>query len=283
MSLLVPRHLSAWTGSLLQIRPLVLWEDSHLIVAYKPSTILAQRAQVKGPHTDNMLDAVKLCLQQHDAIDQHRAHLQKYVGLVHRLDRPASGVMVFAKTPHAAASLSREFQRRSVTKEYLTVVNGRIRGGAETENRLRHWLNVGSGESGAGDRSLVSETAMPTMSDYPQKIVEAQLSFEVLHVFSHTQTETHQSLVRVKLETGRKHQIRAQLAHVGHPIVGDVKYGAPQRFKLRDIALHAYRLSFLHPGTKQRMCFSCRVPSSWASRFGPEVAEIADRLADNNG
>lgn len=281
MSLLVPRHLSAWTGSLLQIRPLVLWEDSHLIVAYKPSTILAQRAQVKGPHTDNMLDAVKLCLQQHDARDQHHPHLQKYVGLVHRLDRPASGVMVFAKTPHAAASLSREFQRRSVTKEYLTVVNGRIRGGAESENRLRHWLNVGSGESGAGDRSLVSETAMPTMSDYPQKIVEAQLSFEVLHVFSHMQTET-QSLVRVKLETGRKHQIRAQMAHIGHPVVGDVKYGAPQRFKLRDIALHAYRLSFLHPGTKQRMCFSCRVPSSWAQRFGPQVAEIADRLADDN-
>lgn len=279
MSLLVPRNLHAWTGSLLRIRPLVLWEDQSLIVAYKPSTILAQRAQVQGPHTDNMLDAVKLCLQQHDAKDQ-RTHLDsaKYVGLVHRLDRPASGVMVFAKTPQAAASLSREFQRRSVIKEYLCLVNGRIRGDAETGNRLRHWLTVGSGE-----KSLVSET-MPTISDHhTQKMVEAELSFDVLHVFSHTQTETHQSLVRVKLETGRKHQIRAQLAHVGHPIVGDVKYGAPQRFKLRDIALHAYRLSFLHPGTKQRMCFSCRVPSSWASRFGPEVAEIADRLADNDG
>jgi 23S rRNA-/tRNA-specific pseudouridylate synthase len=110
---------------------------------------------------------------------------------------------------------------------------------------------------------------------------------EVLHVLAQTQADK-QTLIRVKLETGRKHQIRAQLAHIGHPIVGDIKYGAPQRFKLKDIALHAYRLSFVDQGQGskskgQKLCFSCRPPSSWAARFGPEVAEIADRLASVDG
>ena len=89
------------------------------------------------------------------------------------------------------------------------------------------------------------------------------------------------ALVKVKLETGRKHQIRAQMAHIGHPIVGDVKYGAPQRFQLKDIALHAFRLGFVHPTTKAPLTFSAGVPSSWASRFGQDVVDIVDRLCEN--
>jgi 23S rRNA pseudouridine1911/1915/1917 synthase len=85
-------------------------------------------------------------------------------------------------------------------------------------------------------------------------------------------------LVHIDLETGRKHQIRAQLAHLGHPICGDMKYGAPQAFKLRDVALHAYYLSFNHPVTNSKLIFTAPPPEQWKKYFGEDLYKTADAL-----
>jgi 23S rRNA-/tRNA-specific pseudouridylate synthase len=88
------------------------------------------------------------------------------------------------------------------------------------------------------------------------------------------------TLVKIDLETGRKHQIRAQMAHIGHPIVGDVKYGAPQQFHQKDIALHAYSLSFPHPITNKAVTVSTMPPDVWRQRFGSEVMNAVSKLIE---
>ena len=263
-ALLVPAARAKW--SMIHLSPLVVFEDQHVLVLNKPATVLMQggdeagAAVAKKKDNDNLLDAVKgyLSSSRGDASSA-------FAGLVHRLDRGVSGLCVFAKTTKALARLNEAFRDRLVEKSYLCVVNGHV---SPPTALLRHTLA----------RTHINNKArvLPASSTAPG--VDAQLTYQLLRL-----TDRNQSLVKVQLLTGRKHQIRAQFAAIGNPIVGDVKYGAPQKFNLRDVSLHSYRLCFVHPVTQQRLVFADLPPSSWETRFGPEVTRAIDQLIRDEG
>lgn len=212
----------------------VLHLDNHLLALYKPAGLLVQGDETGDP-----------CLLEL-ARDWLKARYAKpgkvFLGMVHRLDRPVAGVLLFARTSKAAARLSDQFRMGAVDKRYLAIVEGRMRfdGG-----RLVHRLERGD------NRSTRILEASRTGGQ------EARLSYRVLD-----RTES-QSLVEVSLETGRRHQIRVQLAHVGHPVVGDVRYGASAPLPSAQIALLARELTILHPTLKTTISFRSPLPMGW--------------------
>jgi 23S rRNA pseudouridine1911/1915/1917 synthase len=171
--------------------------------------------------------------------------------LVHRLDRPASGVVVFAKTKTMVASLSEQFRERSVQKTYLAVVQNKP---AEAEGTLRHFLT----KDGRSNRSAVAEGEEG--GDLSEMTYRLLASSENYH------------LLEVQLITGRHHQIRAQLAAIGCPIKGDVKYGARRGNRDRSIHLHAHRISFQHPVSGEQVNLVAPLPTDplWAA-FGEAI------------
>ena len=213
----------------------VVYEDNHLLIVNKVPGILVQ-----GDRTGDT-----------DLVTLAKAYLKErfdrpgevFVGLVHRLDRPASGVVVLARTSKAAARLSAQFAgtggATAPEKRYLAVVEGRLEGGGEQVD----WLVK-------GERGTVKRVPERTTG-----AKRAALRWEPLAV------EGRRTLVGVELITGRAHQIRVQLAGLGAPVVGDLRYGAPAPLgDGRGIALHASRLSVEHPTTKARLTFAARPP-----------------------
>jgi 23S rRNA pseudouridine1911/1915/1917 synthase len=171
--------------------------------------------------------------------------------LVHRLDRPASGVVVFAKTKTMTSSLTEQFSQRSVQKTYLAVVQNKP---AEAEGTLRHYLT----KNGRANRSAVaegSEDAGGPTGDFSEMTYRLLASSDRYH------------LLEVQLITGRHHQIRAQLAAIGCPIKGDVKYGARRGNRDRSIHLHAHRLAFRHPVSGEQVSLTAPLPADplWAA------------------
>lgn len=205
----------------------VLYEDNHIIVVEKMVNIPSQ-----GDKTGDidMLTIIKEYLKE-----KYNKPGNVYLGLVHRLDRPVGGVMVFAKTSKAAARLSEQVRVKDFQKQYLVVVNGKL------EN------NKGVFE----DYLLKNErNNMSKVVDEKTKNCKyANLDYEVLKY----NDEINLSVVRVNLHTGRHHQIRVQFSSRDHSIYGDQKYGG--RGHGKQIALWAYKLSFSHPVTKERMEF----------------------------
>ena len=205
----------------------VLFEDNHVIVVEKMVNIPSQ-----GDKTGDvdMLTIIKEYLKE-----KYNKPGNVYLGLVHRLDRPVGGVMVFAKTSKAAARLSEQVRVKDFQKKYLVVVNGKL------ENKK------GTFE----DYLLKNEKAnMSRVVDEKTKNAKfASLDYEVLKY----NEEINLSVVKVNLHTGRHHQIRVQFSSRDHSIYGDQKYGG--RGHGKQIALWAYSLSFLHPVTKERMEF----------------------------
>ena len=221
----------------------VLHLDNHLLVVSKPAGMLVQ-----GDATGDA-----------DLVTLAKAYLKRrfdkpgrvFVGLVHRLDRPTSGVVVLARTSKAASRLSDQFRRRAVEKRYLAVVGGRLEGAG----RRVDWL-----AAGGGGVAVAAESAPGAK--------RAALAWRSLA------RDGGRTLVEVGLETGRKHQIRVQLAALGAPIVGDIRYnGAAEPFADgRGIALHAYRLAFEHPTRREPLAFTAPPPLAWAGWFDREVA-----------
>ena len=221
----------------------VLHVDNHLLVVDKPAGMLAQE--------DATGDADLVTLAKAYLKARFERPGNVFVGLVHRLDRPASGVVVLARTSKAAARLSAQFAGRDqgLDKRYLAVVEGRLEGGGA----LVDWLV--KGERGTVHRVPEGTTGAK----------RAALSYEVLAV------EGHRTLVGVSLETGRAHQIRVQLAGLGTPVVGDLRYGAKTPLgDGRGIALHAARLAFTHPTRPERVVFAARPP--WRGLMDEAVA-----------
>jgi 23S rRNA pseudouridine1911/1915/1917 synthase len=250
------------------VKTSLLFEDNHLFVVNKPAGVLVQHGRSATPTATtttatNLLDAVKAHLVARDG-KMGRA----WVGLVHRLDRPTSGVMVFAKTSKAASRLSAAFRARTCTKLYLSVVHGAL----SASGTLTDYLLQARG--GPLDDVFPSQTQV-VASDHPGA-VSATLHYRPLATFGPPAGPFPAlTAVLVALETGRKHQIRAQMAHSGHPIVGDTKYGAPQAFATRDIALHAWSLTVPHPVGKHNMTFTVPPPVVWAQRFGDAAMAAA--------
>jgi 23S rRNA pseudouridine1911/1915/1917 synthase len=200
----------------------ILYEDNHLIAVCKPAGLLTQGDQSGAP---NLLDAVR-----HSIAVRYQKPGNVFVGLLHRLDRPVSGVVLFAKTSKAAGRLSEQFRERTVAKIYRARVLGTLKPPA---GRLLHFHIHHEGERAV---QLYEAASANTKT--------ASLIYETRWV------DHGESILDVQLETGRKHQIRAQLARVGHPIVGDALYGAPKRPRSAGISLCALRLEVKHPISK---------------------------------
>lgn len=199
----------------------VLFEDNHLLVVYKPVGILSQ-ADITG-------DIDMLTLGKEYIKHRYNKPGEVYLGLVHRLDRMTSGVMVFAKTSKAAMRLSNDIINHNFFKEYICVCEGSIENYDETT--LIDYLEK--------DEKLNKSFISPNGK-------EAILSYQVI------KTKNNKSLVRIKLKTGRHHQIRVQFSNMGNPLYGDKLYGGKGETHMH---LHAYYLSFVHPVTKEPMRF----------------------------
>lgn len=221
----------------------VVYLDNHLLVVNKLPGLLVQADRTGDP------DLVSL------ARDFLREQFDKpgnvFVGLVHRLDRPASGLVVLARTSKAAARLSDQFRRRTPEKEYLAIVEGSIRGAGIAENYLR-----------ASDEGIVVADASADGAKRAEMQWRAAAEADGL------------TLVAIKLKTGRKHQIRVQLASQGHPILGDFRYGATRELDGKNLALHAYRLALTHPTRKEWMAWTARPPANWGDRFNAEIEDL---------
>ena len=200
----------------------VLYEDNHVLVAYKPVGVLSQ-ADITGDI--DMLTLVKSYIKH-----RYNKPGDVYVGLVHRLDRMTSGVMVFAKTSKAAMRLSNDIANHQFFKEYVAVCEGNIENYDEVE--LINYLE----KDEKNNKSFISPNGK-----------EAILAYQVI------KNKSNKSLVRIKLKTGRHHQIRVQFSNIGHPLYGDVKYGSKYK---EDLALQAYKLSFYQPVTRELLTFS---------------------------
>jgi len=208
----------------------VLYEDNHLLSVVKLPGMLSQ-----GDKTGDvsLLDAARMYIKK-----RYDKPGNVYLGLVHRLDRPVGGVMVFARTSKAAKRLSEAFRNRDVEKHYLAAVSGRPDPEA---GELVEYLKK------SGTKTVV------TSPDDPEG-KEARLRYDTL------ETVNDMSLVSVELLTGRRHQIRVQLAEIGCPVIGDVKYGGEKTPSGGVIALFAHRLVVPHPISGDPVELSARPP-----------------------
>ena len=207
----------------------IIYEDNQIIVVKKQPNIPSQ--------ADKTDDIDMLTLVKEYIKEKYNKPGNVYLGLVHRLDRPVGGVMVFAKTSKSASRLSEQVREKIFKKEYLAVVDGKFE---KTEGTLEDYLYK-------DERNNISKV----VKQDKKNAKFAKLDYEVL-----TYNEVKNlSLVRINLHTGRHHQIRVQLAETGHSIFGDQKYGT--RGQGKQIALWAYKLTIQHPITKQEMTFKC--------------------------
>ena len=215
----------------------VLYEDNHIIVVEKPVNIPSQ-ADKTGD--EDMLTIIKKYIKE-----KYNKPGEVYLGLVHRLDRPTGGVMVFARTSKAAARLSEQVREKQINKKYLCIVDGKL----EKEKEL--WK----------DYLLKNEknNMSKVVKQGTKNSKEAILDYEVIKY----NEEINLSVVKVNLHTGRHHQIRVQFASRGHSLCGDQKYGTRGRGK--QLSLWAYYLSFYHPVTKEKMEFEAypELTGSW--------------------
>ena len=217
----------------------VLYEDNHLIAVYKPAGILVQ-----GDRSGEacLMDEVKEFLKE-----KYKKNGNVFLGLVHRLDRNVSGIVLFAKTSKGASRLSEQFRQHTVEKIYHAVVVGKPK---HQQQALQHWLvkDENKNKTTVYDRQ-VSGSAL------------AVLEYEVVG------SNGKYTLLKIKLGTGRSHQIRAQLAFVGLPLVGDLKYGAPEALPQQEIALSATSLSFDLATKEERKTISVAIPAHWQELY----------------
>ncbi len=211
----------------------VFYEDNHLLVLYKPAGLIMQRDH---KNKANLLDLAKSWIKT-----RYNKPGRAFAGMVQRLDGPVAGVVVMARTSKGASRLSAQIRERTVEKHYLAVVEGCP---PQSEDKLVHDLMR------RGRLSQVTPKGAPGSQ-------AANLSYRLVD-----SNETR-SLVAIELDSGRRHQIRAQLAAIGCPIIGDVNYGAPHSLAHGRIALLAHQLAFDHPTRGYRMQFEAPRPQGW--------------------
>jgi 23S rRNA pseudouridine1911/1915/1917 synthase len=214
----------------------VLYEDNHLLVVNKPA-LLPTMGVAEGERS--LLTVAKQYVRR-----KYNKPGNVYLGVVSRLDSMVTGVVVFARTSKAAARLTEQFRSGDVDKIYWAIVAGTPRPVAAN---CEDWLR----KDEARHRMVVSRAG-----ETAAKL--ARLKYRTLEELDET------SFLEVQLETGRKHQIRVQLAHRGHPVLGDRKYGSRASFP-RGIALHSQRLSLTHPVRQTRLDFLAPLPDAWKS------------------
>lgn len=229
----------------------ILYIDNHLLVVNKPAGLLSQ-----GDETG---DADLLTIGKAYLKERFEKPGNVFLGLVHRLDRPSSGVMVLARTSKAAARLSEQFRKREPEKVYLALVQGHLADDGRFEDHLlkqdRTVRVVGAGEAGA--KKAVLEYAVGARGTWNGRPV---------------------TLAEIRLRTGRAHQIRVQFSSRGHPLVGDLRYGADVEFDGANLALHACALTIDHPTRNEPMTFKAPPPDSWGNDFSHDIARILSEI-----
>ena len=198
----------------------VLYEDNHIIVVVKPINILSQ--------SDNTKDIDMLNIIKNYIKEKYNKPGNVYLGLVHRLDRPTGGVMVFARTSKSASRLSKQIKEGSLKKTYLAVV---------PNFNLKKGTFIDYLEKDKNNNSIIASK---------EKGKYAKLNFETIT------KKNNNALVKIDLLTGRHHQIRVQFSSRGYPLYGDQRYGKMDK---KQLALFAYKLEFIHPVTKEKMVF----------------------------
>ncbi len=214
------------------MQPQILFEDNHLLVINKPPGVLAQGDNTKDR---SVLDIVKNIIKIRD-----NKPGKVYLGLVHRLDRPTSGVMVLAKTSKALSRLNKQFAEKTTSKTYWAIVSGTA---ADTPTRLSHFLI----RKQAQNKSYAHRKEVPN-SKFSELIYTKKRDLD------------RYTLLEIELLTGRHHQIRAQLSAEGLIIKGDLKYGAKRPNKDGSIHLHARKLTIIHPTLKEPISFTAPPP-----------------------
>jgi 23S rRNA pseudouridine1911/1915/1917 synthase len=210
----------------------IIFEDNHLLVVEKPINVPTQE--------DSTGDKDLLTILKEDLKIRHNKPGNVFLGLVHRLDRPVGGIMVFAKTSKAASRLSEQIRNKNFRKVYLAVIHGSPK---ESSGTLMNYL--------LKDNTTNIVSVVEADVDGAK---QASLDYEVL------KSKDNLSLIRINLHTGRSHQIRVQFAASGNPLYGDQKYGAGLNKPGQQIALWAEQISFEHPTTKEGLVFTCKHP-----------------------
>lgn len=217
----------------------ILFEDNHVIVVNKMSGVLVQKDRTGDKSLSDLIKSyIKI---------KNKKPGNVFLGVVHRIDRPTSGVIVFAKTSKALSRLNKQFVDRKVNKKYLAITNNI---NCLNSDKLENWIIKNTKQN----KSYIHSSPIPG-----SKI--AILRYSLVKELN------NYSLLEVIIETGRHHQIRAQLSNVGLTIKGDLKYGSKRSNKDGSIDLHAYKLTFNHPVTKNKIEIKAPFPKRqpWSS------------------
>ena len=217
----------------------VLFEDNHCLAINKPAGLPSQRDETDS---ESLVDQVTLYLKE-----RYGKPGNVYVGLLHRLDRPTSGVVLIARTSKAAARLSAQFREGTISKVYWAIVDG------EPSENEGEWVDRVQKDRRINQSRIVAE--------WDSEGKEARVAFRVLERW------VGATKLELRPRTGRSHQLRVQLAWRGFPITGDTKYGATSRIMALDgrsrIALHSQQLTFNHPTLKEAIVVEAPVPADW--------------------
>lgn len=210
----------------------VIYEDNHIIIVNKRAGDIVQ-----GDKTGDkpLSDVVKSYLK-----DKYNKPGNVYLGTVHRLDRPTSGLVIFSKTSKALPRLNKMFATKDITKTYWALVKNKPK---KDSDRLVHWLKK-------NPKNNKSYTHPTEVKDSKKAILSYQIIKKLDNFY----------LLEVTLETGRHHQIRSQLASIGCPIKGDLKYGFDRSNKNASISLHARNIKFVHPVSKEELDITAPLP-----------------------
>lgn len=223
----------------------VIFEDNHLIAVNKPAGMLVHADATEDATLEDFVkEYIKIRYKKPGAV---------FLGTIHRIDRPVSGAIVFARTSKALTRMNELFKNREVEKKYWAITQDRP---MPISGALEHYL--------AKDRDKNMALIYDKMSNRAKanKAKKARLTYELIA------SADNRNVLEVRLETGRPHQIRVQLAHIGTPIVGDLKYGAPFAMNDATIGLHSRSISFVHPVKKEPVSITADPPlnEEW-SRF----------------
>ncbi|MCX6704812.1 MAG: RluA family pseudouridine synthase [Candidatus Woesebacteria bacterium] len=222
----------------------VLYEDNHIIAVYKPSGVLTQ-----GDKTgeESLMDQVRDYLKE-----KYKKPGNVFLGLVHRLDKPVSGIVLFGKTSKGASRLSEQFRNHTIKKTYHGIVVGKPK---EARGTIKEKINkisfFAEGFTNKTDEELLAAIKNAT------KTRTAELEYEVV------KTNKEYSLIKIMPKTGRFHQIRIQMSEMGCPILGDVKYGAKKPLSDKSIALAATAISFKSATDNKTINLEIPLPEAW--------------------
>lgn len=237
------------------IRDYILYEDKDILVCHKPAGLAVQNARVGNMDMESLLK---------NYIAQKVPGKMPYLGIIHRLDQPVEGVLVFALNPKAAADLSRQMTAGKIKKTYLAVTEGTVK---VKSAKLVDWLK----KDGRTNSSAVVEGGTSGAK-------KAILSYEVLETWKNKEDAQdcgERNLIRIDLDTGRHHQIRVQMAHHGMPLWADGKYKKKEEMLEAEqgtaIGLCAWRLEFAHPKTGKKMKFEVQPEGACFQEFSEAI------------